>query len=628
MIRNKLQLDKQFSRRAFLYGGIQGLMFGGLAARLYYLQMMQAENFQTLAEGNRMRLFPVLPSRGRLLDRSGHMLAEGFLRYQAFYDPPGHDLTQPIINIVETLQQILHLDDEAVKNILEKIQNASSKEKILIDDYLNWEEVAALEVQRPQLPGIELKRPEMRTYPYGAITSHVVGYIGAPSKKDLENNPGLSNLAGDPEFKVGKSGLELMLEDRLRGKAGVRQAEVDARGRFIRDLNIDPGTAGDDITLTLDIELQRYMIEQLAGKGGLEKEGGSGVVLDVTNGDILAMTSVPTYDPNRFTRGIDSDYWTFLNNNKDKPLINKAISSQYPPGSTFKPIVALAALEAGIINTETSVFCPGYLDFGSRRFHCWKRGGHGHMNVVEAIAESCNVYFYEMAKRVGVDLIAKYAKKFGFGELTGIELPNEKPGILPSPEWKREALNQPWYRGETLNMAIGQGYTTSTPLQLAVCMARMASGGRNVSPRLVRSNNPDDYELVQLDTGEKILLPKDTGAFPMINEISREHLATVMYGMNLVVNDRIGSAYRHRIKRPSMAFGGKTGTAQVVNRRFKDLPANAAMRFHSLFIGYAPVVKPKYAVSVIVEHGGYGSTMAAPIARNLLYKAQQLKSGD
>ena len=627
-MRNYLIQSRQFSRRALLATTIQMGMLSVLGGRLYQLQVLESARFKTLSDGNRMRLYPVLPPRGRIFDRNGNVLAEGFLRYQAYYDPPGKKRTEEMDRVLEEIQLLLKKSDEEIQEILERIEKARRNELVMVDDYLNWEEVARLEVSRPNLPGVTISKPEMRNYPYGSVTAHLIGYTGTPSEKDLKENPQYEQLFRDPQFKVGKSGLEKALEERIRGQVGVRQAEVDARGHYVRELNVDNGQPGEDISLTIDIELQKYVIEQISGKGGIEKEGGSATVIDIVNGDVLAMASVPSYDPNQFIRGIDPDYWKALTGNDDKPLINKATRSQYPPGSTFKPIVALAALHAGAITTADRVYCPGFYDFGGRKFHCWERNGHGEVNVEEALGVSCNVFFYDVSRKIGVNKIAEYARKFGLGEPTGIELGNERRGIVPDKQWKRDTMNKPWYQGETLNTAIGQGYSLTTPIQLAVLMARLASGGKKITPRLLRSTSIEDMELVQIDSGEKLLLPRQSENFEQIEGILPWHMRTVMRGLNLVVNDPMGSVYRKRIRDPELAFAGKTGTAQVVNRTFFRLPKNAAQRYHSLFIGFAPVHNPRYAVSVVIEHGGYGSQVAAPIAREILLKAQQLRSGE
>lgn len=627
-MRNYLVQSKQFSRRAFLASAGQVGLLSLLGGRLYQLQVVDSDRYKTLSDGNRMRLYPQLPPRGRVFDRNGNVLAEGFLRYQAYYDPPGRKITEDVSSVLAELKTLLNKSDEEIALIVKRIEESKRNELIMVDDYLAWDEVAKLEVSRPNLPGVAISVPEMRNYPYGIITSHIIGYTGTPSENDIKQNPQFEQLMRDPQFRVGKSGIERSLEDRLRGTAGVRQVEVDARGHHIRELKVNKGTPGEDLTLTIDIELQKYVIEQIGGKGGIEKEGGSAIVLDVTNGDILALASVPGYDPNQFIRGVDQKFWNALTKNQDKPLNNKTIRSQYPPGSTFKPIVALAALHAGVINTDSRVYCPGHYDFGGRRFHCWERNGHGEVNVEEAIGVSCNVFFYEVSRRLGVDKIAEFARKFGLGVETGIELPGELSGVVPDREWKKNTLGKPWYQGETLNTGIGQGYTLVTPIQLAVAAARLASRGRKITPRLVRSASVDDMEMVKIDTGEKILMPRQQESFEQIEGILPWHMQTIHNGMNLVVNDPMGSVFRRRIRDEGMAFAGKTGTAQVVNRTFMKLPDDAAQRYHSLFIGYAPVQDPRYAIAVIIEHGGYGSQVAAPIAREILLKVQQLRSGE
>lgn len=606
-----------------MLGGFKLAALSTLGARLYYLQVIQGDKFRTLAEDNRVRLIPIIPPRGKILDRNGTVLAEGHPRYQILFDPFGDT---PRTDVIKKIADIMKFDDKKREDLLAKVSDRKTRFPIMIEDNLNWQQIAKIEENINELPGIDVEEPEVRSYPMAEATAHITGYIAGASKDDEEHKD--NRLFLHPDFKVGKHGLEKSFENKLQGKAGVRQVEVNARGSVVRELQTEEGSPGEPITTTINAELQQFAYEQLRGKGGLRGEGGSVVVLDILSGDVLAMASVPSYDPNAFVGGIKPDYWKELLENKDKPLTNKPIAAMYPPGSTFKTITAIAALEAGVVTPETTAFCPGYFQFGNRQFHCWERRGHGHVNLERAVTKSCNVYFFSLSTRLGVDRIADMSLRFGLGAPTGIELPGEKAGLIPTSAWKKKALKQPWYQGETLNMSIGQGYTLATPIQLAVQAARMASFGNKVTPRLVKNTSLDQYEMFATDSGEKILLPRKHTAFEKI-DVHEDYMRHVYDGMVGVVNSPIGSVYRFRIEDPQYAFAGKTGTSQVVsNKTFRHMPDKAEEKYHAFFIGFAPIDNPRYAISVVIEHGGYGSAVAAPIAREVLLKAQQIEAGE
>ena len=450
-----------------------------------------------------------------------------------------------------------------------------------------------------------------RLYSFGRDTVHIVGYVGAVNESDLEltDDPLLSL----PDFRIGKNGAEKVLETSLRGEAGSRQVEVNAYGRVIRELSRRTGRPGDDHALTIDLGLQQYVSARFG------EESGSAVVLDVHSGEILALASMPSYDPNLFTSGISQRQWRELIGHPRFPLTNKSISGQYSPGSTFKMIVALAALESGELSPHHRFFCNGSLELGKRRFRCWRRYGHGHVDMVKGLMESCDVYFYEVAKRVGIDRIAAMSERFGFGSKLDIELPGEKPGLVPTREWKLAMIGEPWQGGETLVVGIGQGYLLTTPLQLAVMVARIANGGIAVEPRIlgevVRDGQP---------------LAREPNTFPTMG-FSPAHLDIVREGMLKVVNDPKGTAYRARIEEPTLAMAGKTGSVQV--RRISEREHRTGViknedrpweeRDHALFVAYAPIERPRYGVAVVVEHGGSGGSVAAPIARDILREVQR-----
>jgi len=487
---------------------------------------------------------------------------------------------------------------------------------VTVRENLNWEEVARIEVNAPDLPGVMIDVGESRYYPYGEETAHVLGYVAAVSEDEINGDDPLLELPG---FRIGKAGIEKVYDRELRGTGGSSQVEVNALGRVIRELSRQEGEPGAEVVLTIDLALQKMVTERLAG------ESAAAVVIDVRTGDVLALASTPGYDPNAFNKGLSTEEWKALITNPRTPLIDKAIAGQYPPGSTFKTIVALAALEKGVISPSATVFCPGYLRFGKALFHCWKRGGHGNVDMIRAITESCDVYFYEVARRTGIDRIAAMAERFGLGKTLGLDLPGEQPGLVPTRDWKRATLDEPWHKGETLITGIGQGYLLTTPLQLAVMVARLANGGYAVVPRLARQGAPAKGE-------------KGDGAPPgprlKSMGLSSSHLNIVLTGTRNVVNSPHGTARRARIKEEGFEMGGKTGTVQVKRitkaereqglRKNKDLPWKD--RDHAIFIGYAPVQSPRYAVSVLVEHGGGGSHTAAPIARDILLEAQRRDS--
>ena len=605
-MRSDILKSNEFRRRAVLLGGAKLAALSILGGRLYQLQLLESDKFRTLSEGNRVRIHPIIPARGKILDRNGIILANGIQKYQATID----SLYLPknkteVESIIKNIGRLLELSDEEQKELLTKIADKKRGSNKIIKDFITWPEVARLEENLLDLPGVSISTAELRRYPKGQIMPHILGYVGEPSEKDIDEDNPLHKM---PEFKIGKTGVEQKFNEELTGKPGFKQIEVNAHGKVIRELKSKDGTKGDKLTLTIDSNLQDYAIKTLSNKGGLQTEGGSAVIMDIHNGDVLAMASVPNYDPNKFVKGISKDDYKELLDNPDLPLLNKTIKSQYPPGSTFKTITALAALEAGVISEHTRFYCPGYHKIGGRKFHCWFRDGHGELDLRHAIAKSCNVYFYKTSLKVGAKRMHDMAIKLGLGQYSGIEIPGEKNGFIPSPAWKKASRGESWYKGETLNMSIGQGFSLSTPLQLAVQCARIANEGFNVNPRIIRN----DKEI----------------KFDRINGISEKNIRIVKRGMNMVVNDPFGIVHYASVKDPDYAFAGKTGTSQVSNKTFKYIPKARRERHHALFIGYAPAQNPRYAVSVIIEHGGYGSVAAAPVGRDILVKALKIANGE
>jgi penicillin-binding protein 2 len=598
--------SKLFTRRAVVLGGAQALLMAGLGGRMYQLQVVESERYKVLADENRINMQLLPPPRGRILDRFGQLLAENQLNYRLVVVPEAAADLDAALAKIEALVSIEAHDRERID------REAKRKRKfvpITVRENLTWEEVSRIEVNAPDLPGVMIDVGQTRRYAFGADTAHIVGYVGAVSEAELEDDPVLSL----PGFRIGKNGAEKTLETSLRGKAGARQVEVNAYGRIIRELNRQDGQPGDDQVLTVDMGLQQYAAARFG------EESGSAVAIDIHSGEILALASVPSYDPNEFTTGISSKKWKELIGHPRFPLNNKSIAGQYPPGSTFKMIVALAALESGEIDPGQHFYCPGFLRLGRSRFHCWKRGGHGSVAMVRGIMKSCDVYFYEVAKRVGIDRISAMASRFGLGDSLNIELPGERGGLVPSKDWKLAVHGVPWQLGETLIVGIGQGYLLVTPLQLAVMCARIANGGIAIEPRILRAVVRD---------GQRISRPPET--FPSMG-ISPAHFDLVREGMRQVVNDPTGTAYRARIEEPEFAMAGKTGSAQVrrISKRERDTRVLKneerpwEERDHALFVCYAPLERPRYAVSVIVEHGGGGAAVAAPIARDILREVQR-----
>lgn len=603
-----LDRQRQFTRRALLLGGGQALLLAALAGRLYSLQVIDGDRYLTLAEDNRINLRLITPVRGRILDRLGRPLA---LNRQEFRVVIVAEQTRDPASTLDLLSELIPISDGDRKRVLREIGRQRAFVPVTVRDNLGWEDVARIEVNALDLTGVSVEEGQSREYPYGNILSHVLGYVGPVSETELVAGDSLLEVPG---FRIGKAGIEKRYEGSLRGVGGTSQVEVNAVGRVIRELDRREGDSGADLTLALDLELQKTAFERLGS------ESGAAVVVDVDSGEVLAMASTPAYDPSAFTRGLTTQEWKALTSDPKSPLINKAIAGQYAPGSTFKPVVALAALERGVIDPRTRVFCPGDFRVGTSVFHCWRRGGHGSLAMRDAIVQSCDCYFYEVARRVGVDRIAAMGKRLGLGIRLGIDLPNERPGLLPTTEWKQQKRGSGWSVGETVITGIGQGYVLSSPLQLATMTARIANGRVAPVPRLVR----DTKTAEQAGLNETV---SDLG-------LSDAHLRVVRDGMDGVVNGEHGTAKRAAITTPGMEMAGKTGTSQVrrisMAERKGGVIRNEQLpwerRDHALFIGYAPVSRPRFAVAVVIEHGGAGSKAAAPVGRDILLKAQQLEA--
>ncbi|MAU40560.1 MAG: penicillin-binding protein 2 [Kordiimonas sp.] len=611
-----------YSRRAAMLAGGKLLLVSGLVGRLYYLQVLQRDQYEVLAEENRISLRILAPERGKILDRYGRELATNRRDFRVTLIP---EQSQDVEGTLAALSGIVSLTPRDLRRIRRAIRRQRAFIPVTIADNLSWSAFAKVNLSLPDLPGVQPEVGVTRDYPYKHLGAHILGYVGAPNQDEVGDDPVLEL----PGFRVGKNGMERVLDRRLRGLAGNSKVEVNAVGRVIREVSRVDSISGEDMHLTLDLDLQQFAAQRLS------TESASAVVMDVQNGDVLALASTPSYDPNDFNTGISQKKWDQLIGDIRKPLINKAVSGQYPPGSTFKMIVALAALEAGVVTPTEQIFCNGEYELGDHTFHCWKKHGHGNMDLDQAIAQSCDVYFFEIARRVGIDKISDMARRFGLGEKYDLEIPAEARGLIPGRGWKLATEGKRWQQGDTVNVGIGQGYVLTTPLQLAVMTARIANGGVKVEPVLRRRSQ---HEVQEGDSPTTVGgWAEQLGAFPEKPQdstgddvgVSPRYMRQIMSAMTSVTSDTEGTAYASRLDVAGMGMAGKTGTAQV--RRItkqeresgvlknEDIPWLS--RDHALFVGYAPVDKPRYAIAVVVEHGGSGSSAAAPVARDILRHA-------
>lgn len=591
---------KVLIRRSLIMALIKFLLLMVIIARLYYLQVYQADRYKTLADENRISTRLLVPPRGIIFDRNGVTIASNQQNFQALI------VAEQAPNVQETLdafKKIMPLSEAEEERIKKDLKRNRSFVPIKIRDNLSWEEVSRIQLNAPDLPGIVIDEGLTRYYPFGAGMAHILGYVSSVSDKDVKDDP----LLEVPGFKIGKSGIEKYLEKALRGESGNLKLEVNAYGRIMKEIERVDGIPGKDVQMTIDSRLQQKAFELFG------EESGAAVLLDVHTGEILAFVSAPSFDPNMMTQGLSTEDWNALLHNERNPLTDKAISGQYSPGSTFKMIVALAALEAGVIKPETRTYCAGKMFLGNHAFHCWKKEGHGHLNVVEALQHSCDIFFYETAQKLGIEKIADMARRFGLGSKINIGLENEKAGLIPDKEWKLRRFGEPWQQGESLISGIGQGYILTTPLQLATMTARLVNGGYEIKPTFLKVSDGEKSKIKKID-------------------VSPANLELIKEGMYAVVNKPGGTAWRSQFDYHGQRMGGKTGTTQVRRITMKErregikkeseLPWR--LRNHALFVGYAPHDNPKYAVAVLVEHGGGGSSVAAPLAGKILREAIML----
>jgi penicillin-binding protein 2 len=602
-----LQINKQdgapeIRRRANYLYVLLAIVFIGLTARLVHLQLVQGERYTFLSENNRVRLKRVPGTRGMIYDRHGELLVDSRPSFDLIFVP--EDAKEP----EKTLRELagrLSWDVDELLQTYEDNKSRSAFDEIVLGRDIEWSAVVAVEAYQLDLPGVSLRVRPRRSYADGPIAAHILGYMGEINQRQLKNYKEQGYLVGD---EIGQSGLERHWEDVLRGQHGGQQVEVDALGRRVRVLHQVNDVPGYTVHLTLDRQMQQTAYEALNGKEGTI------VAIDVNSGAILALASTPAFDPNVFARGIKGNEWNALITDRLRPLSNRATQGQFPPGSTFKVVMFIAGLEEGVVDPNASISDPGFFQFGNRAFRDWKQGGHGAVNLHRSLVESCDTYYYQLGAKLGVDKIAKWARAFGLGEKTGIALDDERNGTIPDSAWKMKRYRQPWYPGETLSVAIGQGYVTVTPLQMANMMAAVANGGKLYRPRLVSKVESVDGTSVR-EFGPELIRTIDIKP----DTLNRVHAALA---------DVVKVGTGGMAKSPIVEVAGKTGTAQVVEMKggyVKTEQLSHFARDHAWFVSYAPVQSPQVAIAVLVEHGGHGGDAAAPMAKKVYEKFIELQ---
>ena len=619
--------SKLISRRMFLLTAVKAVVVIGVLGRLISLQISESSKYKTLSDRNRFREWKLAPERGVVKDYFNRELASNTQVYQVHLIPEN---TRSIENVFFKLKGILNISDQKISLLRKIIAKQKPWEPIIISDNLNWSEFSRLNLFLHELQGVEPVVSIARVYKDNS-SAHVLGYVSQVSAKDLKNKKYLKEIAV-PGIAVGKTGLERKLDEKMIGKVGFQRYEVNAYGKRIQQIKIDQGKAGKSFKTTLDLDVQKYVTDIIKDKAAAV------CVMDIYNGDIVSMVSSPVYDPNAFVHGIGTKYWNELINNEKKPLINKALSGLYPPGSTIKTLVALSALEHGISKPLNKVKCTGKIELFGEKFHCWKKKGHGVMNMRSAIQRSCDVYFYEVARKLGVDRLSRTAKQFGLGKKVLSGFMEEKSGVVPSTAWKKKFIGQNWYLGETLHSGIGQGYFQSTPLQLCRMTAQIANGGYEINPRIIfdkKNNNLKNYLDAKLKNPnqslQKNLIINSSYLKPLFK--NQENINFIKDAMFASSNEPGGTSYGSRLNDDRYTFAGKTGSSQI--KRFTESQREAEVkqeeidyksRDHALFIAFAPYKDPKYAISVVVEHGGSGSSAAAPIAKKVIKKVLERHS--
>ncbi|GBR30009.1 cell division transpeptidase FtsI [Kozakia baliensis NRIC 0488] len=590
-----------FTRRALIVLAAQAGVLGVLGKRLYDLQVVNGGHLKELAARNRTSKRLLAPARGLISDRFGVQLAGNKENWRALLMP---EETTDIQATIARFNQIVPLDERDHARIERDLRHVRKYVPVALKDFLTWDDMARIELNAPSLPGVLVDVGSTRLYPLGPLLAHIVGYVAPPNEHDVATSP----MMALPGMRAGRAGIEQTQDLALRGQPGSVEMEVNSLGRVMGEMDRVDGQQGDEIALTIDAGLQQMVLNRIGDQSA------SAVVMDCRNGEVLAMVSTPSFDPSLFDSGVSHAQWIEWTNNERTPLINKAVSGVYPPGSTFKPAVALAALKSGGLSPQDRFFCPGHYDMGGVRFHCWSRWGHGSIDMQQALMYSCDVYFYQAARKIGMDPIKDMANGFGLGTKLGIELPHIRPGVIPTPDWRRKHGFH-WNGGDTVNAGIGQGFVQVTPLELATYVSRIASG-RNVEPHLVRRVNETASDKTALDA-----------APPM--DVEAKHLNVIRQGMFDVVNAHRGTAPKAKLNIPGVQMAGKTGSAQVrrVSRALRESGHFNSMalpwedRPHALFICFAPYDAPRYAVAVVIEHGNAGADAAAPLARDIMTDA-------
>ncbi len=603
---NNLTLKKNIERRFFLLSALKGISFGVLSWRLFDLQVIENKKYEKLSKDNQFNFTLVIPERGKIYDRKGRVLAANRDAF-SLYIKSSKNLK--VNQTLEKLLSITSLNEEDINNFEKRFKKITKDNiNVFITDNLSQRDISKIAVRLHEFPEVNFFMSKKRVYPQGAITSHLIGYTGKLTEEDIKRNKNMINFSN---LRTGKYGLEKFFDHKLRGEFGRRREEVNARGKIITSNLYEKPSPGKNLNLSIDLNIQSYALSRLQNINSKnlkynEPETGSVVAMDVKTGELLCCVSSPNFNPNIFSRGIKSKEWKSLINNKKAPLLNRAVSGLYPPGSTIKMAVALAALENGVIGYDNKFFCNGLKEYGDMKFHCWHKYGHGNINLSQAIERSCDVFFYELGLKVGIEKIGLMLRKLGLSENMKLELNELRTGLVPSKKWKQNVKGTRWTPGETINASIGQGYMLSNPIELVTMVARIANSQELVEPTLLTNNK---QKFLKLD-------------------INKNHLNYIKNAMFNVVNSEFGTAYKSRLKNQNVKMAGKTGTVQVVRiseeEREKGIIKNKdrewKKRDHALFVGYAPFENPKYSICVIVEHGGSGSATAAPIAKDVMEK--------
>jgi len=611
--------SKLISRRMFILSSLKIVVFVSIIIRLFYLQISENIKYRSLSDRNRFREWKMVPQRGLIKDFFGEKIAENKETFQLHIMP--EDVPR-LGDLFFKLSKIIDFSQSEQAKLIKKIKKRRPWQSIVVADNLSWSDFSKLNLFLHEMNGVKPAVVLSRKYSSGAAFAHVVGYVSEPSAKDLNRSELLKKI-NVPGLKTGKSGLEKVLNNEIIGEPSVQRFEVNASGKRIKELDLLKGKEGKDFKITIDKEIQEFTSKLLKDKSG------SICIMDIFTGDIISMVSSPSFDPNKFVHGISREDWRQLIENKRKPLINKSMAALYPPGSTIKPIVAFSALENDVVSTKKMVECKGSIEMYGQKYHCWKKKGHGFMNMRSAIKESCDVYFYEIARRLGIDRLSITAKKFGLGERVFESFFEERSGLVPNTEWKRKNLGKGWVLGETLISGIGQGYFLTTPLQLCLMTAQLANGGYKIKPRIIDNR----YELVKITNAWRKEFQSQKDGLNLKNPDleklydNQENIKFVLDALYGATNEPKGTSYRSRLTKPAYIYAGKTGTSQIrtitakereEKLTNKDMPYEK--RDHALFIAFAPYKNPRYAISVIVEHGGAGSSGAAPLAKQAIKK--------